>query len=213
MAAARTLRTPLAAALVAAITAAAVAACHSGDTRFGVGHGEVPGSAGARALQSRAGADAGTAARRGPAQRPIEVRLNGMLLGQGLVASAGLDTLAWFRVTDLQRAVDGSAAPHGRLRRSGGALYARDVGGCADCAVHVVRAVVISNRIRTMGREGFVPLEDVARAFEARLSHDTARTIYSLHADECGWCILAPRAAGVRRLSATCPSTARHCES
>jgi hypothetical protein len=127
------------------------------------------------------------------------VRLNGVLLGHGLVMTARHGVLEWVRVADLQRAVDGSAAPNGRLRLAGGALHARGVGGCTGCPVRVVRAVVISSRVRTLERERYIPLEDVARAFEARVSHDTARTTYSLHAGECGWCILEPRAAGVSR--------------
>jgi hypothetical protein len=133
-----------------------------------------------------------------PATRPIEVRLNGEFLGQGLAVTARHGTLEWVRVADLQRAVDGSAAPKGRLRHSGGSLHARAVGGCPGCPVRVVRAVVISSRVRTLEREGHVPLDDVARAFEAKVSHDTARTVYSLHVAECGWCILEPRDKGSR---------------
>jgi hypothetical protein len=60
----------------------------------------------------------------GPAQpvspaRRIEVRLNDVLLGHGLVVSARHGVLEWVRVADMQRAVDGSAAPNGRLRLAG----------------------------------------------------------------------------------------------
>jgi hypothetical protein len=133
-----------------------------------------------------------------PAARPIEVRLNGEILGHGLAVTARQGTLEWLRVADLQRAVDGSVAPNGRLRHSGGSLHARAVGGCAGCPVRVVRAVVISSRVGTLQREAHVPLEDVARAFEARVSHDTERTVYSLHVGECGWCVLEPRGNGSR---------------
>jgi hypothetical protein len=129
----------------------------------------------------------------GPAPRPIEVRLNEELLGQGLTVATRHGSLEWVRVADLQRAVDGNAAPNGRLRVAGGALHARGVGGCAGCPVRVVRAVVISSRVRMLERERYVPLEDVARAFEAKVSHDAARTVYRLHAGDCGWCVLEPR--------------------
>jgi hypothetical protein len=125
-----------------------------------------------------------------PAERLVAVNLNGTRLGQGLVLGSETGEQAWLRLLDLQRAVDGPAAPQGRLQRSGRELHATEVGGCPACRVRIVRAVLVSGRVRILAREPYVPLDDVVRAFEGTL--DAARDLYSLHVGECRWCILTP---------------------
>jgi hypothetical protein len=147
-----------------------------------------------------AGGAAGHAITRGDpgasTDQRIEIRLNGSRLGQGLVLGGRAGGSVWVRVVDLQRAVDGSAAPVGRLRHSGRELRATDTGGCVGCPLRVVRAVLVSSRVRVLVGEPHLPLDDVARALEARGSLDAAADRYNLHAGECRWCILAPAGEG-----------------
>jgi hypothetical protein len=125
-------------------------------------------------------------------QRAVEIRLNGERLGRGLVLVEQGREEAWLRVADLMHAVDGSIEGN-RLRNSGRDLYAAGVGGCAACRFQVVRQVVISRRLRVRVGEAYVPLEDVARAFEAKVSHEPGAFVIHLHVGECRWCILEPR--------------------
>jgi hypothetical protein len=127
-----------------------------------------------------------------PVQRAVEIRLNGEPLGRGLVLVERGREEAWVRVADLRNAVDGSTAGD-RLRWSGRELHAAALGGCATCRFRVVRQVVISRRVRDRAGEAYVPLEDVARAFEAKVSQDAGASVIHLHVGECRWCILEPR--------------------
>jgi hypothetical protein len=127
-----------------------------------------------------------------PVQRAVEIRLNGERLGRGLVLVEQDHEEVWLRVADLRTAVDG-ATTGDRLRSSGRELHAAAPGGCADCRVRVVRQVMISRRVRARAGEAYVPLEDVARAFEAKVSHDPGAAVIHLHVGECRWCILEPR--------------------
>lgn len=126
-----------------------------------------------------------------PVQHAVEIRLNGERLGRGLVLVEQGREEAWVRVADLKQAVDGST-PGERLRSSGRELHAAALGGCATCRFRVVRQVVISRRVRARAGEPYVPLEDVARAFEAKVSQDTGASVIHLHVGECRWCILEP---------------------
>jgi hypothetical protein len=99
----------------------------------------------------------------------------------------------WMRVADLRHAVDGDETVTRRLRSSGRQLHASALGSCAACRIRVVRQVVISRRVRVRAGEPYVPLEDVARAFEAKVSHDAPASVIHLHVGECRWCILEPR--------------------
>jgi hypothetical protein len=141
-----------------------------------------------------------------PIQRPVEIRLNGEPLGRGLVLMEHGREEAWVRVADLGNAVDGSTAGD-RLRRSGRELHAAALGGCATCRFRVVRQVVISHRVRTWAGEPYVPLEDVARAFEAKVSLDAGASVIHLHVGECRWCILEPQQTSVGR---SAPRSAIH---
>jgi hypothetical protein len=125
-------------------------------------------------------------------QRAVEIRLNGERLGRGLVLVQRGREEAWLRVADLMHAVDGTIDGN-RLRSSGRELYAVGVGGCATCRFQVVRQVVISRRLQARSGELYLPLEDVARAFEAKVSHEPGAFVIQLHVGECRWCILEPR--------------------
>jgi hypothetical protein len=142
------------------------------------------------ALGSAAAAQEGAVER--PVQRAVEIRLNGERLGRGLVLVEQGREEAWVRVADLRTAVDGFTTG-GRLRSSGRELHAAAPGGCATCRFQVVRQVVISRRVRERAGEPYVPLEDVARAFEAKVSHEPGASVIHLHVGECRWCILEPR--------------------
>jgi hypothetical protein len=126
-----------------------------------------------------------------PVERTVEIRLNGERLGRGLVLAGRGGAEAWMRVADLRDGVDGSAG--NRLRTSGRELHAAAPGGCATCRIRVVRQVVISRRVRVRAGEAYVPLQDVARAFEAKVSQDAGASVIHLHVGECRWCILEPR--------------------
>jgi hypothetical protein len=127
-----------------------------------------------------------------PAERTVEVRLNGERLGHGVIVLERGRAEASMRVADLRQAVDGSGAGN-RLRSSGRELHAVALGGCVSCRFQVVRQVVISRRLRVRAGEAYVPLEDVARAFEAKVSQDAGASVIHLHVGECRWCILEPR--------------------
>jgi hypothetical protein len=135
-----------------------------------------------------------------PVQRAVVIRLNGERLAQGLVVVERGREGAWVRVADLRHAVDGSTAGN-RLRNSGRELHAIALGGCAACRFRVVRQVVISRRVRVWGDEPHVPLEDVVRAFEAKVSQDPGASVIHLHVGECRWCILEPRPKEARAAS------------
>ncbi len=125
----------------------------------------------------------------------VEVRLNGRLLAPGVAAPAAPGKGEVFvSVAGLARAVDG-ATPNGRsrLRIEGRALYAAVEGGCAGCHVQVRRPVLISPRLRVIGAETYLPLEDLVRAFEGKLSADRAAGVYTIFAGDCSWCVLEPR--------------------
>lgn len=127
-----------------------------------------------------------------PSQRAVEIRLNGERLGRGLVVVEQGREEAWLRVGDLRNAVDGSTTGD-RLQTWGQELHAAAAGGCATCRYQVVRQVVISRRVRLRAGQPYVPLEDVARAFEAKVSQDPDASVIHLHVGECRWCILEPR--------------------
>jgi hypothetical protein len=129
--------------------------------------------------------------------------LTGPASARGLGLGSDSGEQVWLRLLDLQRAVDGPAAPQGRLRRSDRVLHATEVEGCPTCRVRIVRAVLVSGRGRLLAREPYVPLEDVVRAVEGSL--DAARDLYSLHVGECRWCILTP----VTHASNTAPRPGR----
>lgn len=122
----------------------------------------------------------------------VEVRVNGRALAPGLIvpAAAGREEV-FVSVAGLARAIDG-AAPQGqpRLRVAGPALYAAAEGGCPGCPVRVRRPVLISPRLRTIGTEPYLPLSDLVRAFEGKLSADRAAGVYTIFAGSCHWCVL-----------------------
>jgi ribosomal protein L37E len=138
------------------------------------------------------GTAAAAAAQARAVERPVEIRLNGERLGRGLMLVEQGREEVWLRVADLWHAIDGSDAGK-RLRRSGRELYAAELGGCAACRFGVVRQVVVSRRVRDRAGEPYVPLEDVARAFEAKVSQVAGASVIHLHVGECRWCILEPR--------------------
>jgi hypothetical protein len=125
----------------------------------------------------------------------VEVRLNGRLLAPGVAAPAVLGKGEVFvSVAGLARAVDGANSNgHSRLRIEGRALYAAAEGGCAECYVQVRRPVLISPRLRVIGAETYLPLPDLVRAFEGKLSVDHRGGIYTIFAGSCNWCVLEPR--------------------
>jgi hypothetical protein len=136
----------------------------------------------------------------GQVQRAVEIRLNGERLGRGLVLVERGREGVWMRVADLRHAVDGAGTAT-RLRSSGRELHASALGGCTACRYRVVRQVVISRRVRVRAGEPYVPLEDVARAFEAKVSQGAGAAVIHLHVGECRWCILEPRPMEAGRVS------------
>jgi hypothetical protein len=129
--------------------------------------------------------------------RPVVVHLNGRWLADAIAVNAAGGEEVVVLVSALARAVDGSSVPgtttrSSRLRVDGNTLFATRLGGCSDCAVRVARAVVISSRVRDVHGAPALPLSELVAAFEGRLETDSARTLYSIHAGKCTWCILEP---------------------
>lgn len=141
----------------------------------------------------------GGAAARGREQEAlVRVRLNDRPFATAVrLEDAASGEGVFLRVRDLARAVDGDGpSTRPRLRLAGDRLYAVALGGCEACTVQVRRTVLLSSRVRTIDREGYLPLEDVVRALEGRLERDDAGRAYGIFAGACTWCILEPKRAG-----------------
>ena len=116
-----------------------------------------------------------------------DVTINGNPIAHALVTERGA---VYVSVPDLARAIDGNA--NERLQVKGASLLAINDGACKGCAIVVRRAVQISSKVRLFPNGPYIPLDDVVRAFEARLD-TTTQTNFNLYVGSCSWCILAPR--------------------
>ena len=128
-----------------------------------------------------------------PATRRVSVLLNGRKLADGAVIPAAGGEEVFIPVSALARAVDGDHAARPRVRVESERLLAIETGACDSCIVRVMRAVVVSQRVRAIEGNQSFPLADLVTAFEGRLEVDGARNTYGIYAGKCTWCILAPR--------------------
>ena len=116
-----------------------------------------------------------------------DVTINGKPIARALVTERGV---VYVSVPDLARAIDGDNK--NRLRINGASLLAIKDGACKGCAIAIRRAVQISGNVRFFPNGPHIPLDDLVRAFEARLDTE-AQTNFNLYAGSCSWCILAPQ--------------------
>ena len=121
-------------------------------------------------------------------QRPVvgDVTVNGRPIANTLITERGR---VYVSVPDLARAIDGGQ--NKRLRVKGASLLAIEDGACKTCDLIVRRAVQISDNVRIFPNGPYIPLDDLARALEARLD-TTTHTTFNLYVGSCSWCILAP---------------------
>jgi hypothetical protein len=128
-------------------------------------------------------------------EQNVEVRLNGRLLVAGvIVRGASQREEVFVPAAGLALAIDGPPPrAQSRLRVEGESIFAARVGACRDCQVQVRRPVMISSRLRYIGGEVHLPLTDLVRAFEGKLSVDRAARVYTIFAGDCNWCVLEPR--------------------
>ncbi len=155
--------------------------------------------------EERVRGEEANAGERGPRADLISIYVNDRPLAAGLILRDGLRRAPYARVSDLQAAVDGPSArqaEHGeeateqhtsRFQVRGRQFISTDLGGCPGCAVEVVRQVVVSERVRRVDGEAYVPLADLVPAFEGRLAVEDSSRVYRIFAGICRWCILAAR--------------------
>lgn len=122
----------------------------------------------------------------------VEVRVNGAVLGSALVTDANpWPAGVYLPFQTLRHAIDGTDS-RSRLRVERSAVFAAATGACRSCIVRVNRAVLISSELHFVEGVAYVPLSDVVRALEGRMTTDVRRTVVTIHVGKCAWCILEP---------------------
>jgi hypothetical protein len=116
------------------------------------------------------------------------VNLNGQPLARARIHNG---TAVFVNVDDLARAVDGIATTR-RLKIIGSSLVAVASGGCKGCNLAVHRHVQISAHVKQFANGPHIPLNDLARALEARVDTAGANS-FNLYVGTCTWCVLAPQ--------------------